>query len=111
MSRISVETFDPLVHRNHMPEISSPNCVRHVLVVSSGKFRLEFLSRAQLEAAISYFLSSSGSTRLAAQGGDHWEFQPWQSRLPAGINNRHNRDQVLSALLSARELASEHLPS
>ncbi|MBO9872465.1 MULTISPECIES: hypothetical protein [Xanthomonas] len=111
MSKISIETFDSLVHRNHMPEIASPTCVRHVLVVSSGKFRLEFQSQAQLEAAIRDFLSSSGSTRLAVHGGDHWEFQPWQSRLPAGVNNRHKRDQLLSALLSARKLASEHLPS
>jgi len=110
MSTLAIEAFDPAVHRDHMPEVSSPSPARHVLVVSSGKFRLEFLSQAQLEAAIAYFRSPSGSTRVSATGGDHWEFQPWQSRLPAGINNSHNRDRVLSALLSARELAREHLP-
>lgn len=109
MSNLAIEAFDPEVHRDHMPEVSSSSPARHVLVVASGKFRLEFLSQAQLEAAIAYFRSPSGSTRVPATGGDHWEFQPWQSRLPAGINNAHNRDRVLSALLSARELAREHL--
>ena len=110
MSTVAVEAFDPSVHRDHMPEVSSPSSPRQVLAVTSSKFRLEFLSQAQLEAAISYFRSPSGSTRLPATGGDHWEFQPWQSRLPAGINNAHNRSRVLTALLSARELACEHLP-
>ena len=110
MSTHTIEAFDPAIHRNHMPEVPSPSTIRFVLVVSSGKFRLEFLSQAQLEAAIDYFRSPSGSTRLSATGGDHWEFQPWQSRLPAGINNSHNRGRMLSALLSARDMAHEHLP-
>ena len=110
MSTHAIEAFDPAVHRDHMPEIPSPSPARCVLVVSSGKFRLEFLSQAQLEAGITYFRSPSGSTRVSAIGGDHWEFQPWQSRLPAGINNAHNRERVLSALLSARELARQYLP-
>lgn len=74
MSTVEIEAFDPSVHRDHMPEISCPSPARHVLVVSSGKFRLEFLSQAQLEAAIAYFRSPSGSTRVSAAGGDHWEF-------------------------------------
>lgn len=110
MSTLAVEEFDPAIHRDHMPEVPSPSHARRVLVVSSGKFKLEFLSQAQLEVAIAYFCSPSGSTRMYVTGGDHWEFQPWQSRLPAGINNAHNRDRVLSALLSARELARDHLP-
>ena len=110
MSTLAIEPFNPAAHRDHMPEVPSPSPARHVLVVSSGKFRLEFLSQAQLEAAIGYFRSPSGSTRVSAAGGDHWEFQPWQSRLPVGINNSHNRNRMLSALLSARELAREHLP-
>jgi hypothetical protein len=97
MSTSVIEAFDPTVHRDHMPEVPSTSPARHVLVVSSGKFRLEFLSQAQLEVAIADFRSPSGSTRVSAYG-DHREFQPWQSRLPAGINNAHNRDQVLSAL-------------
>lgn len=110
MSAVSIETFNPLVHRDHMPEIPSPKPVRKVLTVRVGRFQLEFLSRAQFDAAIAYFHSPSGSTRLAAGGGDHWEFQPWQSRLPAGINNGHNRPKVLAALIAARKVVNEHLP-
>ena len=110
MSRIAVEAFDPAAHRNHMPEVPAPDRPRNVLVVTIGRFRLEFLSTAQLQAAIAYFHSPSGSTRLAAAGGDHWEFQPWQSRLPAGINNSHNRPRVLAALQSAQAVAQAELP-
>ena len=110
MSGHAIVTFDPQIHRNHMPEVASPGSPQHVLVVSSGKFRLEFLSQSQLQAAITYFRSPSGSTRVDASGGDHWEFQPWQSRLPAGINNSHNRSRVLAALEAAKELSSAHLP-
>jgi hypothetical protein len=93
-----------------MPEIPSPEVARKVLVFRSGRFQLEFLSRAQLEAAIAYFHSPSGSTRLSPVCGDHWEFQLWHSRLPAGINNAHNRPKVLAALDAARNLANEHMP-
>jgi len=110
MSTFAIEAFDPSVHRNHMPEVPAPVSARKVLVTKIGKFQLELLSKAQLEAAISYFRSPSGSTRLPASDGDHWEFQPWQSRLPAGINDAHNRARVLAALVAARVLANEHLP-
>ena len=110
MSSFAIESFDPSVHRNHMPEVTSPSIPRQILLVRVGKFQLEFLSRAQLETAIAYFLSPSISTRLPIEGGDHWEFQSWQSRLPAGINNARNRPKVLSALVAARELANVHLP-
>jgi hypothetical protein len=110
MSSVSVEDFDPAVHCNRMPEVALPATPRKVLVVTCGRFRLEFLSRAQLEAAIAYFRSPSGSTRMHVDGGDHWEYQPWQSRLPAGINNRHNRAKVLSALESASAIAQAELP-
>ena len=109
MSCSVIVPFNPEIHRNHMPEVECPASVRNVLVVSSGKFQLEFLSQAQLQAAISYFRSPLGSTRRCAAGGDHWEFQPWQSRLPAGINNSHNRGSMLAALEAAMVLASEHL--
>ena len=110
MSKLAIEEFNPSIHRDHMPEIQSPVSPRLVLVVVSGKFKLEFLSQAQLDGAITYFRSPAGSTRLAANGGDHWEFQSWQSRLPAGINNSHNRTRILAALLSAVELARNQLP-
>ena len=110
MSAVTIEAFNPLVHRNHMPELRSPESPRKVLSVEVAKFRLEFLSKAQLEAAIAYFQAPSGSTRLASAGGDHWEFQPWQSRLPPGINNSHRRPKLLAALIGARDLAHEHLP-
>jgi hypothetical protein len=109
MSRIAIEAFDPALHRNHMPEVLAPDRPRNVLVVTVGRFRLEFLSTAQLRAAIDYFQSPSGSTRLAVSGGDHWEFQPWQSRLPAGITNSHNRLAVLAALQSAEAAAKAEL--
>ncbi len=110
MSSVAVQAFNPALHRNHMPEISSPDTPRKVLAVCVGRFRLEFVSCAQLEAAVAYFRSPSGSTRLSAGGGDHWEFQPWQSRLPAGINNAHNRPKVLAALEAARAVAMAELP-
>ncbi|HVT33293.1 MAG TPA: hypothetical protein VHE32_11630 [Rhodanobacteraceae bacterium] len=109
MSSIVVEAFNPEVHRNHMPEVPAPAVPHKVLVVVVGRFRLEFLSSAQLEAAIAYFRSPSETTRMPAGGGDHWEFQRWQSRLPAGINNSHNRPKVLAALDSARAVAQAQL--
>jgi hypothetical protein len=111
MSKSIIVPFNPKIHRNHMYEVDCPKPVRKVLIVSSGKFQLEFLSQAQLQAAINYFRSPLGSTRLPVPGNlDHWELQPWQSRLPAGINNLHNRSRVLAALESARGLANEQLP-
>lgn len=110
MPQPRILAFDPALHRDHMPEVAAPINPRCVLLVGAGRFRLCFLSQAQLEAAIAYFQSPSGSTRMQAGGGDHWEFQPWQSRLPAGINNARNRPRMLSALQSARGLARERLP-
>lgn len=105
-----IEAFNPSVHRNHMPEVPAPEPAREVLVIEIARFRLEFLSKAQFEAAIAYFRAPSGSTRQSATGGDHWEFQPWPSRLPAGINNAHNRPKILAALLAAKDLANARLP-
>lgn len=105
-----IEIYDPSVHRNHMPDVPAPEPAREVLVITIAKFRLEFLSNAQLEAAIVYFRKPSKSTRQCSAGGDHWEFQPWQSRLPTGINNAHNRPKVLAALIAARRLAGARLP-
>jgi hypothetical protein len=110
MKIVAIESFDPILHRNHMPELPAPASPQKVLVVVVGKFRLEFLSRAQFDAAMAYFASPSGTTRMTAMGGEHWEFQPWRSRLPAGINNRHNRPRVLAVLTSAKELAQAQLP-
>ncbi|MDR0672484.1 MAG: hypothetical protein LBF93_02225 [Zoogloeaceae bacterium] len=109
MSSAAIIPFDPSIHRDHMPEVSGPNPARQVLIVTSGKFQLEFLSLAQIDAAIRYFRSPSGSTRQPADSGDHWEFQSWQGRLPAGINNSRNRARMLSALVAARRLAREQL--
>lgn len=103
MPRIHIEQFDEKIHRNHMPEVES--CISftgYVIVVEVGRYRLEFLSLTQLAAAIEYFEKREGvSTRLSASVGDHWEFQSWISRLPAGINNKHNRSRVLSTLKQA----------
>lgn len=46
-----IEMYDPSAHRNHMPDIPAPEPAREVLVITIAKFRLEFLSNAQLEAA------------------------------------------------------------
>lgn len=100
MGRISLEPYDKTKHRNHMPELCK-TIVSHgqVIVIEQGRYRLEFLSLEQLKTAISYFSKKDGgSTRLNASGGDHWEFQSWQSRLPAGINNKHHRDKILNLL-------------
>ena len=109
MARYTVEKIVPGEHRNHMPEVQGPETPTHVLVVDAGRYRLEFQSLAQLETAIAYFQSPARSTRLPSAGGDHWEFQPWHCRLPAGISNARNRSKVLAALLGAREIANEHL--
>lgn len=105
MGRIALEQYDETKHRNHMPEVCR-NIVSsgHVIVVEQGRFRLEFLSMEQLRTAIAYFeKKDGGSTRTEAGGGDHWEFQSWQSRLPAGINNKHNRHKILNLLRAALE--------
>lgn len=109
MKSSAIEMFDSSVHRNQMPDVPAPEPAREVLVIAIAKFRLEFLSNAQLEAAIAYFRKPSNSTRQCSAGGDHWEFQPWQSRLPAGINNAHNRPKVLAALVAARPLENARL--
>ena len=111
MAKITLETYNSELHRNHMPEVLSPSLPRMVLVVLEKGFRLEFLSIDQLEAAICYFSAPLGTTRLPFINGDHWEFQPWQSRLPKGINNKHNRSRILAALISARALGSGQIPS
>lgn len=93
-------------HINHMPEVCSAiDAQGQVIVVEEGKYRLEFLSLKQLNVAIEYFSKKDGgSTRLNASGGEHWEFQPWQCRLPAGINNKRHRPKILHALESAMAL-------
>lgn len=105
MGRISIEPYDEAKHRNRMPEVCRdivPN--GQVIVVEEGRFRLECLSIEQLRAAIGYFeKKDGGSTRADSSGGDHWEFQSWQSRLPAGINNQHNRNKILGLLMAALE--------
>lgn len=104
MTRIWTEKFDASTHVNHMPEVDNEIAsFRTVVIVEVGKYRLDFLSEAQLDAAIKYFERPTGSTRIDPSGGDHWEFQPWQSRLPKGIINKHNRPTILKALRSARE--------
>lgn len=102
--RIWTEDFDAERHVNHMPEVDDGSeSFGRVLFVEVGRYRLAFLSPAQLDAAIAYFERPGGSTRMDPSGGDHWEFQPWQSRLPKGIVNAHNRPRILKALQSARE--------
>lgn len=103
MGRISLEPYDPAKHANHMPEVCQTIVSNgQVIVVEQGRFRLEFLSLEQLIAAIAFFdKTDGGSTRLDASGGDHWEFQGWQSRLPASINNKRHRHKILSLLRSA----------
>ena len=103
MSRVRIEQFDPDVHRNHMPEVGQKIDPKgQVIVVEYKRFRLEFLSREQLAVAVRYFEDKTGgSTRARSINGDHWEFQPWTSRLPAGINNRHNRPGMQKALAEA----------
>lgn len=106
MARTWIEPYMAEKHINHMPEVCNAiDPQGQVIVVEEGKFRLEFLSLKQLNVAIEYFSKKDGgSARLNASGGDHWEFQPWQCRLPAGINNKHHRSKILHALESARAL-------
>lgn len=96
------------MHVNHMPEVDRlVDELGHVIVVEVDSLRLEFLSLAQLREAVSYFQAPSGSTRMNASGGDHWEFQPWQSRLPSGIINKHKRPRILRVLELANEQVSQ----
>lgn len=106
MARTWVETYMAGKHINHMPEVCNEIDVHgQVIVVEEGKYRLEFLSLKQLDVAIEYFAKKDGGpTRLNTSGGDHWEFQPWHCRLPAGINNKHHRPRILHALESAMAL-------
>jgi hypothetical protein len=109
MAKIWVESYDVIKHKNHMPEVCQKiDPQGQVIIIEAGQFRLEFLSLKQVEAAIAYFeKKDGGSTRLSAGGGDHWEFQSWQSRLPAGINNKHHRPKILSSLRFALEQYDE----
>lgn len=103
MARTWIEAYTANKHTNHMPEVCH-NIEPHgqVIVIEEGKFRLEFLSLLQLEAAIEYFKNpNTGSTRLNSSGGDHWEFQQWHCKLPSSINNKHHRPKILQALKSA----------
>lgn len=102
MARIWSEAFDAQRHVDHMPEVDvpTPPC-RKVLVVAVGRYRLQFLSHAQLAAAIAWFERPLGSTRRNASGGDHWKFQPWQSELPKGMVKQRNRARILARLRSA----------
>ena len=104
MPKVSIESYDKDAHRNHMPEFGDqidPN--GQVIIIEISKYKLEFLSLNQLQAAISYFGSKTHpSSRLNASGGDHWEFQSWVSRLPKGIINNHNRERVLKTLKLAQ---------
>ena len=103
MTRVRIEQFDAEVHRNHMPEVGQTIDPRgQVIVVEHGRYRLEFLSLEQLAVATRFFGDKTGgSTRLGPINGSHWEFQPWSSRLPAGINNKHNRQGIQEALAQA----------
>jgi len=119
MARIWIEIANPRKHADFMPlgavggfaiGVPKNNLLhRKILLVEVCAFTFQFMSKAQLETTIAYFQSPSGSTRLAHAGLDHWERQSWQSRLPAGINNAHNRPKVLAALVQARRLANEHM--
>lgn len=106
MSKACSQPYDESRHRNHLPEcgeIADSN--GQVIVIEQGRFRLELLSLTQLYAAMAFFENRhGGSTRMGPSGGDHGEFQPRQSRLPAGINDKHNRKKVLAILKSAARL-------
>lgn len=103
-----MEPFDPRRHRNHMPEVGgSCDSPRVVVFVEVTNFEFVFFWPEQLEAAIEFFEHPLGSTRMNAEGGDHWEFQPWQSRLPAGLTRRARRGRVVEALVAARSAFSE----
>ena len=103
MARIRIEPHDPERHSNHMPEVDACEVPgTGVLVVEVGRHRLEFWSGLQLEAAIAWFENPVGSTRRDPAGGDHWEYQPWQARLPKGMVAKRNRGALMAALHEAR---------
>jgi hypothetical protein len=106
--KVTVEAFDRSRHENHMHEypVHEP---RHVVALSVGRYRLEFLSVEQIDAAAAYFKKPDGSTRLDARKGSHWEFQPWHCRLPVGITNKRHRSKLLEGLQSARIMAVSEL--
>ncbi|MEM1449525.1 MAG: hypothetical protein AAF957_09955 [Planctomycetota bacterium] len=74
-----------------------------VLRVDIDRMTLEFWCLEEVDVALAYFRDPGGSTAADPAGGDHWEAQPWQSRLPAGHNAARRRARVLEALQAARE--------
>lgn len=73
-----------------------------VLRVEVDRLAMEFWCLEEVDVALAYFRDPSGSTASDPAGGDHWEFQSWSSRLPAGHNAARRRPRVLAALEAAR---------
>ncbi|MEM9378772.1 MAG: hypothetical protein AAGB93_02405 [Planctomycetota bacterium] len=73
-----------------------------LLRVEVERLALEFWCLEEVDVALAYFRDPGGSTASDPAGGDHWEFQAWPSRLPAGHNAARRRARVLEALESAR---------
>ncbi len=104
MTRFWREPYEPARHRDHMPEIAgeSGDSPQYAYFVEVGGFTFEFVGLNQLEAALDFLRSpSTGTTRISAGGGDHWEFQPWQGRLPRNVRSRSRRPAAIRALEKA----------
>jgi hypothetical protein len=109
MSRIWKEPYDPERHPDHMygveADVDRPGLApRHAYFVEVAGFTFQFLGLSQLRVALEHYrLPPKGSTRAFSIDGDHWEFQSWQTRLPAKLMRRSHRPRVVRALESALE--------
>jgi hypothetical protein len=67
-------------------------------------FTFEFHSPEQVVACLQHFrrkILPTGRLPRDLGGGDHWEFQRWYERLPAGLRREAKRPKVVAALEEA----------
>lgn len=115
MARWWKENYDASKHVNQMdglpieidggaPELPRPDDLApcHVVFVEVARFTFTFFSLDELHECLGFYERRvHPSSRRHIGGADHWELERWFERLPAGLNNDHNRPKVVAALRSA----------
>jgi hypothetical protein len=112
MARIWVEQYTgsgvPIDYWGHSPtpRAEDRNLVpRNMLMVAVASFTFRFVSVEQIRDCLSYYEQKTHpSSRIAARGGDHWEFQRWFERLPMYLLEDAKRTKVVKALRKALEV-------
>lgn len=123
MSRITIEDFDVLRHRNPMRYVDNaqrerqrraPTIVPYkVCVVDVCGFTFFFHSLPQLRACLDFYSQTHHrSSRLPVydvnMGGDHWETQRWFELLPQYLLKKSKRFRVVAALkLAIKEYSAQ----